>query len=224
MFATAGTLVIALGMAGAGSDSGAVREILQKERCQTELPLPEAMKTSGATLTPPIPSGGGRSGPRDEGEAPGPVIRIPVLSTPLTAILVAIVVAVALAFLLRNLPERRPDVTPDEAGTGRPEAKRPVRKVDDADRLAREGRFGEAIHALLLRALAELGRSASAPALTSREVLRTARLALDARQALGALVSAVELVHFGAKPAGAAEYAACAAEYRRFKDKWHAGA
>jgi hypothetical protein len=96
--------------------------------------------------------------------------------------------------------------------------------VDEADRLAREGRFAEAIHALLLRALSDLGRYATTPALTSREVARGAKLAQEARAALGALVAAGEWVHFGGKPAGAAEYEASVASYRRFREAWRAGA
>lgn len=88
---------------------------------------------------------------------------------------------------------------------GRPPA------LDQADRLAGEGAFGEALHLLLLYGLAALGpRSVPAfsPALTSREIARQARLAEDRRQALLALIGRVERAWFGGRPAGDADYQA----------------
>lgn len=112
--------------------------------------------------------------------------------------------------------------TPDAAGDA------PERRggLPDPDELFRQERYGEAIHALLLRALLELGRRSRelAPSSTSREIVR--RLAPETAlfSALLPLVSAVERMHFGRQPAGRAEYTDCAAHYRRFTEAWRATA
>lgn len=72
--------------------------------------------------------------------------------------------------------------------------------LDEVERLAREGRYTEAIHLLLLRAIASLGKTARAaaqPAATSREILRQVRLQPDPKAALSRLVGEVERCHFG---------------------------
>jgi hypothetical protein len=81
-----------------------------------------------------------------------------------------------------------------------------------ADRLSREGNFVEAMHVLLLHSLSEIRRQLGerfADSLTSREILRVARLTAVARTALRDIVGAVERTHFGAYPAREGDYAAC---------------
>lgn len=98
-----------------------------------------------------------------------------------------------------------PDPLRIEAGT-----------LDDAERLARDGRFAEAIHVLLLRTFDDIGRQAALPkAFTSREILARVRTADDARQALGHLVTSVELCIFGGAEPGADDYARCRASFER---------
>ena len=85
-----------------------------------------------------------------------------------------------------------PQGGPDRAVVERP--------LGDADQLAGQGRFGEAIHVLLLRTFEELARRQPQrlpPALTSREILARIPMPDDARAALGGLVGAVEVSHFG---------------------------
>lgn len=86
-----------------------------------------------------------------------------------------------------------------------------------ADELARRGRFGEAIHLLLLGVLDTL-RVDDPPsrAATAREIARTT--VGPHRECLRALVRASELVHFGGRSATREQYAACrrdAAEVNR---------
>ena len=155
---------------------------------------------------------------------PGPAIILPGLSN-VTIVAIAMVIAMGLAWWLKGLPGREPEWASlgVPARGGEPIRAGPRRALADADGLAREGRFGEAIHALLLRLLAELvhrGESPAAPALTSREVLRGARLGEEARSAMAALVHAAEGVHFGGKRADAAAYEACLAQYQRFRNAW----
>lgn len=89
--------------------------------------------------------------------------------------------------------------------------------LDEADRLAREGRYAEALHMLLLDCIAHLRRlrfdSLIAPSLTSREVASRLSLPEQASGALSAIVSAVELSHFGGRDADAADYQRCREGY-----------
>ena len=77
----------------------------------------------------------------------------------------------------------------------------------DADDLARQGRFAEAIHRLLLGVLGRLGRTSGHDATTAREIVR-AHVGPHARR-LGALVRASELVHFGGRPGTREQYDRC---------------
>ncbi|SRR6266568_3530779 len=91
--------------------------------------------------------------------------------------------------------------------------------------LAAEGRFAEAIHALLLDTLAALAGAAQlAPSLTSREIVSHARLGPAARAALADLVAAVEVSYFGGATPGAGEYQACTARFQTFLATYRSGA
>lgn len=101
------------------------------------------------------------------------------------------------------------------ATRGEPEPAVPVDWPLLADDLARQGRFAEAIHMLLLGVLGTLAaddsssRADHAPsrAMTAREIARTA--AGPQREPLQALVRASELVHFGGRPATREQFEAC---------------
>jgi hypothetical protein len=86
------------------------------------------------------------------------------------------------------------------------------RTFDEVDALAAAGAFTEAVHRLLLlvqgrlRHRIEHGFQAS---LTSREILRRARLSGEAATAFATLVAAVEVSLFGMQAANAATYALC---------------
>ena len=77
----------------------------------------------------------------------------------------------------------------------------------NADDLARQGRFAEAIHGLLLGVLGRFGRTSGSDATTAREIVR-AHDGPDSRR-LGALVRASELVHFGGRPGTREQYDRC---------------
>jgi hypothetical protein len=81
-----------------------------------------------------------------------------------------------------------------------------------ADELAREGHYVEAMHVLLLKSLADIRQRLNeqfADSLTSREIMRRARLSDAGAAALRDIVLGVERSYFGEHPAGAAEYEAC---------------
>ncbi len=89
----------------------------------------------------------------------------------------------------------------------------------DADELARLGRFVEAMHVLLLQALADMRSRldvAIADSLTSREILRRASVSPTARSALQEIVGAVERAYFGDHPAGEPDYRACRDNFSAF--------
>ncbi len=87
--------------------------------------------------------------------------------------------------------------------------------IDEVERLAAAGRFAEAIHLILLRFLAELrsGQFIIADSLTSREILRKHSLAPTTRDALGIVIGAVELCHFGGRSADERLFRHCLSAY-----------
>ncbi len=93
------------------------------------------------------------------------------------------------------------------------------RPLDDADQLAHEGRYAEAIHTLLLRTFQELARTSAvkvAASMTSREILARIPLLGDSRDALADLVLMVELTYFGDDVPGQPEWERCRSQFHRF--------
>ena len=125
-----------------------------------------------------------------------------------------------LAVLFHAFRERRRAATAAGQGGGDPGVAVPAEvRISDHERLAREGRFAEAIHALLLRALRLLDpRSALAISLTSREIHRTAELSEGRREDLGVLVRAVEVSRFGGGDVGRSEYETCRTRFARLTE------
>jgi len=90
---------------------------------------------------------------------------------------------------------------------------------DDTEHLARQGRYAEAVHVLLLNALdrmLERSDEQFSPSLTSREILSRPDIAGSARTALGVLVDSVERTLFGGRPATEADYRRCRASFDEF--------
>jgi len=85
-----------------------------------------------------------------------------------------------------------------------------------ADGLAEDGRFVEAMHILLLHCLDEMKRRLRldiADSLTSREIVRRARLPEQATTALRGIVTRVESSYFGDHPATRPDYESCRGRY-----------
>lgn len=128
----------------------------------------------------------------------------------LWAILIA-AAALALVWLSRLFLDRARDLrvtAPDpRAAPGRAPAPGPATPLPDFEALAREGRHAEAVHALLLHAVARLAALARAPfpaGATAREIVRAA--GGDSGGPLRGLLGLAEGVHFGDRPASAADY------------------
>ena len=91
--------------------------------------------------------------------------------------------------------------------------------MDEIRLLAGAGKFGEAIHALLLRTLQELCRLSAleiGQAKTSREILQEFPLESAPRRDLAALVNATELAYFGLRDATDDDYRDCLSHFERF--------
>jgi hypothetical protein len=96
----------------------------------------------------------------------------------------------------------------------------------EADDLAGQGHYGEAMHVLLLKSLAEirtrLGVSFAA-SLTSREIVRRVQLPQTGGNALAAIVQSVERTYYGGRPASREDYAGCRDEFDMLKRSLAAG-
>jgi hypothetical protein len=89
----------------------------------------------------------------------------------------------------------------------------------NADELASQGYYVEAMHVLLLRAFAEMRERLGidfAASLTSREILRRAKLPEIGKAPLRDIINRVELSYFGAYPAADRDYTACRESFDRF--------
>lgn len=144
---------------------------------------------------------------------------------------IAALVAVIVYFVAREVIRHYRRQVPKASGVGdgapdwRPPVARARALLSDADRLAAEGRFAEAVHLLLFRSIEDIDARrphAVKPALTSRDILDLQGLPVLARQALSRLVGAVELSFFGGRPVGAADFATCRRAYEEFAfpDAW----
>ena len=96
-----------------------------------------------------------------------------------------------------------------------------------ADELAAQGRYVEAMHVLLLQALAEIRARLNEPfadSLTSREILRSKHLSDDLRQPLRDVVGRVEWSYFGEHPAEQNDYLACRTSFAALARSLYGGA
>jgi hypothetical protein len=105
---------------------------------------------------------------------------------------------------------------PDDHAAAAPQALRLEKAQAEADVLAENGRYVEAMHVLLLRSVAEMRKRLGlsfADSLTSREILHRAPLSEHGRDALGAIIFAVEGSYFGKRGASNDDYLACRKSY-----------
>jgi hypothetical protein len=108
--------------------------------------------------------------------------------------------------------------------SGGPEPWRPAPEqarllLEEADRLAAEGRFVEAAHLILLRSIQDIQARrprAVAVSLTSRDITRLEALPPAARALFAGIAEAVELSLFGGRPLDGEGYARCREAYASF--------
>jgi len=149
--------------------------------------------------------------PRGGGSGLG--IGLPLLTILLLA--VAAIVLVVLAFFVASVvrDRRRPAVADPAAEIApTPSFQLSGAPLERAEAAAREGRFADAIHLLLLGTIEEIRASLgfeAHPSLTSREILGRAPLPDGAEPPLGGIIREVEWSHFGARGATETEYRRC---------------
>ncbi len=100
------------------------------------------------------------------------------------------------------------DWSPEQAG---------VRSwLDEADTLARQGRYDDAVHHLLFRSVEDIARrrpSAVHPALTSREIAASAAIPSRARSLFTNIARLVEQSLFGGRPVAQSDWLAARQSY-----------
>ena len=110
----------------------------------------------------------------------------------------------------------REDVAEPAAYAPAPAAVRTL--LDDAARLAAEGRYGDAVRLLLRRSIEDVERrhpGAVRDSMTSREIARLGVLTALTREAFGGLAALVEAAHFAGRRLGEADWEAARGLYER---------
>lgn len=163
-----------------------------------------------------------REAPQDRGISfggPSAPVLVPILGAgaflarAIFLVLFVVVVVLMVVWALQAVARRRSLAGNAAGGSAETpqDSTAPERELvyDDAARLAAEGRYAEAVHALLIAAIrhfAERSRVAVQPSRTSRELVKLLPLGPDARAAFADLVRTVELSLFGGAPVGAEDY------------------
>ncbi|MEH3048081.1 DUF4129 domain-containing protein [Sphingomonas adhaesiva] len=107
----------------------------------------------------------------------------------------------------------------DPASDWTPDAAPARRWLEQADALASEGRFAEAIHHILLRSVDDIARRRPRlvrPALTSRDLARAEAIPAAPRRLFADLAAVVERSLFGGRAVDAGEWERCRAAYAEF--------
>ena len=119
-------------------------------------------------------------------------------------LIVAFILYIIGSDVMRRLSDRAPDKTRTPVATPeyRPTAARARALLEEADRLAQQGRFNEAVRVLLHRSIEDIERFfavAIGPSLTSREIARLEPLSAEGRGVFSAIAQAVETSLFGGR-------------------------
>lgn len=136
----------------------------------------------------------------------------------LAALVLAVLWFIAREVIRIRLPERtrKLDIA-DDGWRPAPAAARAL--LSDADALAAEGRFAEAVHLLLLRSINDIdGRLPNTvrPALTARDIAALGRLPDAARPAFERIARVVENSLFGGRSVDQSTFAECRQAYEAF--------
>jgi hypothetical protein len=138
------------------------------------------------------------------------------------AVVAAMIIYAIVSELLRRLPQTRAEEKPEAeipVAEFHPAATRARALLEEADRLAREGRYGEAVRVLLHRSIDDMDEAYPAtimPSMTSREVAMLAYLSEQGRATFVKIAKAVERSFFAGRSLTADEYADCRRAYETF--------
>ncbi len=105
-------------------------------------------------------------------------------------------------------------------------AARMEKAQSEADELARQGSFAEAMHVLLLQSVSELRRRLDvsiAASLTSREILHRIGLPPSERAIFADIIGRVEISYFGSHQPGEEEYLACRRSFEALREALRRG-
>lgn len=163
--------------------------------------------------------------PRSTTDAPaffGPLAHLALVILVVLAVVALILAVLWLAGNLRSTRTRSP-AAPGEDGylAGEP-AGETGPSLAEAERLAAEGRWSEAVHALLLISVRRLCARFSVPqasSRTSRELSRALPLQGEVREAFAGLVRTVEISLFGGTPLGPDDWRASLERFRRIEGR-----
>jgi hypothetical protein len=140
----------------------------------------------------------------------------------LGVILVALIVTYFIASeIIRRLPDRRADPSAVQQPTPqyRPTAAHARALLEEADRLAAEGKYSEAARVLLHRSIEDLERVFTVTIgvdLTSREIAQLEPLSGEGRNVFTRIARAVELSLFGGRALNADDFRNCREAYASF--------
>lgn len=136
-------------------------------------------------------------------------------------VLLALLVALILFFLLRligpDLFNRRK--RPEPEGQWTPERAAALALLEEADRLAAQGRFDEATHLLLQRSVGQIAEARPdlvEPATTARELAALSALPDTARAAFGVIAARVERSLFALRQLDETDWQAARSAYADF--------
>ena len=151
----------------------------------------------------------------------GPIARGLVSAWPVIQnllIVLAVVLALYLAWrLLGPVLGMRRKVRVEESWA--PSREEALALLEDADRLAAEGRYGEAAHLLLQRSVGQIRAArpgALQPASTAREIAALSQLPVQARGAFTVIAERVERCLFALRDLDAGDWSAARAAYADF--------
>lgn len=136
-------------------------------------------------------------------------------------VIVALIVWALAQEIIRRMPSRAKEAKAAEAPKPvyKPTVARARALLEEADRLAAEGRYGEAARVLLHRSIEDFEQvfaMAIGPALTSREVARLDQLSPQGRTVFTGIAQAVETSLFGERPLDRDRYTQCRDAYASF--------
>ena len=133
-----------------------------------------------------------------------------------SAIIGGIWIAWALLWPLWRDRKSKPRIAEPEWTPQREEA---LALLEDADRLAAQGLFGEAAHLLLQRSIGQIARVRPdwlSPSSTAREIGMIRALPTEARSAFGTISALVERARYALSPLGAEDWSTAREAYSRF--------
>jgi hypothetical protein len=138
------------------------------------------------------------------------------------AIGVGLIVYALVREVIRRLPQHADEASAEvdiPVPEYRPAAARAHALLEEADRLAAEGRFGEAVRVLLHRSIEDMETvfpAAIVPSMTSREISTIDHLSAQGRSTFVKIAQAVERSLFAGRPLTADVYADCRRAYEGF--------